>query len=136
MNSLAISSDLLLRNLTSYAMVWSIWIGRNDLQFNSKQFKVSEVWDLHILRVAWWTKTIWYDCPYDVNQFSTNFCNIKVSKKITLPKVAFWFPPSLGYLKFNVDGSSQGNPGPCRVGGVLRNHNNEILGYFSKGIGQ
>lgn len=50
------------------------------------------------------------------------------------PKLAVWNPPSLGVLKFNVDGASKGNPGSCGAGGVLRNPNEETLGYFSKDL--
>ena len=33
-----------------------------------------------------------------------------------------WQPPPLGVLKWNVDGSSLGKPGPAGAGGVLRDH--------------
>ncbi|KAK3205589.1 hypothetical protein Dsin_019635 [Dipteronia sinensis] len=31
-----------------------------------------------------------------------------------------WIPPTSDRLKFNVDGSARGKPGPTGVGGVLR----------------
>ena len=34
-------------------------------------------------------------------------------------------------LKFNVDGSAYGNPGPAGCGGILRNERGRILALFS-----
>eukprot|EP00268_Persea_americana_P068026 TRINITY_DN9427_c0_g1_i1.p1 TRINITY_DN9427_c0_g1~~TRINITY_DN9427_c0_g1_i1.p1 ORF type:complete len:120 (+),score=19.95 TRINITY_DN9427_c0_g1_i1:825-1184(+) len=44
-------------------------------------------------------------------------------------------PPSLGVLKFNVDGAARGKPRPAGIGGVLRNSKGEVLFTFSKPIG-
>ncbi|KAK3223312.1 hypothetical protein Dsin_010337 [Dipteronia sinensis] len=49
-------------------------------------------------------------------------------------KVKFTLP-TVGVLKFNVDGSSRGNPGPAGIGGVLRKHDGAMLGIFSSFIG-
>jgi ribonuclease HI len=38
-------------------------------------------------------------------------------------------------LKWNVDGSSLGKPGPSGIGGVLRNHHGHLLGMFSVPVG-
>lgn len=38
-------------------------------------------------------------------------------------------------LKWNVDGSSLGKPGPSGIGGVLRNHHGHVLGMFSVPVG-
>ncbi|KAK3200035.1 hypothetical protein Dsin_012678 [Dipteronia sinensis] len=46
-----------------------------------------------------------------------------------------WFPPYINGLKFNVDGSSRGKPGPAGIGGVLRNSNCKILCLFSSHVG-
>ncbi|XVF54365.1 hypothetical protein PTKIN_Ptkin05aG0175600 [Pterospermum kingtungense] len=46
-----------------------------------------------------------------------------------------WSCPPQGYLKFNVDGSSLGKPGPAGIGGVLRDHRGKELICFSKNIG-
>ncbi|XVE86926.1 hypothetical protein DITRI_Ditri18aG0074600 [Diplodiscus trichospermus] len=41
----------------------------------------------------------------------------------------------MGWLKFNVDGAMQGQPGLEGIGGVLRNHESRVLMVFSKSIG-
>lgn len=38
-------------------------------------------------------------------------------------------------IKFNVDGSSRGNPGVSGIGGTLRDANGISLGFFSKPLG-
>ncbi|XVE66909.1 hypothetical protein DITRI_Ditri08aG0118000 [Diplodiscus trichospermus] len=43
--------------------------------------------------------------------------------------------PPEGFLKFNVDGASAGNPGMGGIGGVLRDHSSKINLVFSKHIG-
>lgn len=39
------------------------------------------------------------------------------------------------FLKFNVDGSSLGCPRKSGIGGVLKNHRRQVMGYFSKATG-
>ncbi|KAK2656843.1 hypothetical protein Ddye_009895 [Dipteronia dyeriana] len=46
-----------------------------------------------------------------------------------------WTPPSIGSLKFNIDGSARGSPGMASIGGVLRNCNGMVLFIFLKWIG-
>lgn len=46
----------------------------------------------------------------------------KVKRKVAAKRLVAWSPPSSGVLKFNVDGASKGNPGPCGAGGVIEIH--------------
>ncbi|KAK2637319.1 hypothetical protein Ddye_032111 [Dipteronia dyeriana] len=48
---------------------------------------------------------------------------------------AFWSPPSVDTLKFNVDGSVRGSPDMAGIGGVLRNCNGKVLCLFSLHMG-
>lgn len=41
----------------------------------------------------------------------------------------------MDYLKSNMDGAACGKVGPVGIGGVLRNHNGEVLYMFSKHVG-
>lgn len=102
--------------------------------FKGKRFVHQEIWDMHLLRISWWVKGSWHDCPYDLNQFLLNFCNIRVKRQVAGPREAAWSPPSLVVLNFNVDGASKGNLGLCGVGGVLHNSDEEALGYFFKNL--
>lgn len=46
-------------------------------------------------------------------------------------RVGKWFPPPVGILKINTDGSSKGNPGPARIGGVGRDSTGSVVFLFS-----
>ncbi|KAK3220120.1 hypothetical protein Dsin_014090 [Dipteronia sinensis] len=46
-----------------------------------------------------------------------------------------WLPPALNTLKFNVDESALGKPGPAGIGGVLRDFKGNVLCSFSLFIG-
>ena len=54
--------------------------------------------------------------------------------KNMVPTPIKWSPP-LGWFKLNIDGSSLGNPGLARGGGVIRNHLREWVGGYSRAIG-
>ncbi|XVF04193.1 hypothetical protein REPUB_Repub05bG0061200 [Reevesia pubescens] len=43
--------------------------------------------------------------------------------------------PQKGFLKFNVDGSAVGKPGPAGIGGILRDEEGTVKPEFSKSIG-
>jgi len=45
-----------------------------------------------------------------------------------------WSRPPVGFLKLNFDGASRGNPGLAGIGGVIRNHEGEILHIYSKAL--
>lgn len=48
----------------------------------------------------------------------------------------FWHPPSKGYLKYNIDGASKGNPGIAGFGGVLRDEEGKIIFIFHYHLGR
>ena len=128
-------SDKVLWELSLWALVWSIWLERNDAVFNQKDTNTEVVWDMHILRVAWWVKAYWKRIPYQIDQFRNSFELIRIPSKSKLRKKTVWSPPQSGVVKFNVDGSALGSPGETGIGGVLRNARREIIGFFSLSTG-
>ncbi|KAK1556252.1 hypothetical protein Q3G72_001492 [Acer saccharum] len=89
-----------------------------------------------IWRIAWWFKICGPGSLLPVSVLMMNIkegCvdNAKISRKVNCA----WSPPLDGFLKFNVDGSSHGNPGPSSIGEILRNSNRDILCLFSLYIG-
>lgn len=48
----------------------------------------------------------------------------------------FWHPPLTGFLKFNIDGASKGNPGTTSFGGVLRDEEGNIFFIFHFHLGR
>ncbi|XP_042939531.1 uncharacterized protein LOC122274569 [Carya illinoinensis] len=59
---------------------------------------------------------------------------VKLPKRLIL-KLVRWTKPTLGRLKLNVDGSSNGNPGAAGAGGVLRDSKGDLLMSFSVHLG-
>lgn len=51
-------------------------------------------------------------------------------------KLDFWHPPPKGFLKFNIDGASKGNPGMTGHGGVLRDEKGSIIFMFYCHLGK
>ncbi|KAK2660968.1 hypothetical protein Ddye_007501 [Dipteronia dyeriana] len=88
----------------------SIWEARNLRTFNGTLNSVDQVADL-------------------VKESCVDWKPVKFSKGEA------WFSPTSSSLKFNVDGSSRGNPGEGSVGGVLRDHTGKMLGLFSEFVG-
>ncbi|KAK3222085.1 hypothetical protein Dsin_009110 [Dipteronia sinensis] len=77
-------------------------------------------------------------CPIKIELFMW-FLNLPEScletKILRKAKVDKWIPLSADALKFNVDGSSQGNPGSAGIGRVLRDFPGKILVFFSINVG-
>lgn len=44
-------------------------------------------------------------------------------------------PPPMGWLKFNMDSAARCKPDPAGIGGVLQNHERQVLLTFPKSIG-
>ncbi|MFX7090598.1 ribonuclease H family protein, partial [Acinetobacter baumannii] len=47
-----------------------------------------------------------------------------------------WQPPCHGFLKFNIDGASEGNPAEACYGGVLRDKEGNIQVIFHSYLGK
>lgn len=125
-------SDIILWELSLY-MVWSLWNERNAIVCNHKSCYNLEVWDVHLNRIVWWVKAHVKYYPYEVSQFARDFSNIRSlkEKRVVVP----WFLPASGIFKVNVDIAAQGCPGRCGIGGIIRNHERKIVGYFSVNLG-
>lgn len=131
---LARRSDRVLWSLSPYALVWTLWNERNAVTFNQKPSNAVDLWDLHLNRIAWWVQSHTNSCPYEVSQFLRDFTSIKLSSCKEKRRIISWSPPVSGLFKLNVDGAARGSPGPMGIGGILRNHRKEIMGYFSKNM--
>ncbi|XP_057444743.1 uncharacterized protein LOC130736986 [Lotus japonicus] len=124
-------SDRVVWDMFPYALVWTIWLERNAVTFNNKEFSVQYMWDLHIARVAWWVKASWKSCPYSAVHFAQGPQFVYLPKPVKTRIQQQWKPPAEPILKLNVDSSSLGTPGRSGVGGVLRNHRGMMVGYFA-----
>ncbi|KAK3206879.1 hypothetical protein Dsin_020925 [Dipteronia sinensis] len=86
--------------------------------------------------VAWWFKHFGKGSSEPPTSYLLNLkeccCKVKKAKK---SKLKDWIPHDLNTLKFNVDGSARGSPGPAGMGGVLRDSNGKVLFLFSSYVG-
>ena len=108
---------------------------RNDMVFNGKVFDLEQIIDIFKFRLASWFKAKWPETSL------TNSDMARFPKDTKVPKVCkakrrstAWVTPPSDHLKFNVDGSSWGKPGPAGIGGVLRDCNGSIKAVFSMSI--
>ncbi|KAL4291112.1 hypothetical protein GQ457_14G017520 [Hibiscus cannabinus] len=104
------------------AVLWSLWLARNEAIFNSKVVSFSEICFLLKFCAFHW----WWACPLD--------CSFPSPARVGCVGVE-WIPPVRGARKFNVDGSARGKPGPAGCGGVLRDASGCILALFSGPLG-
>ncbi|XVE71462.1 hypothetical protein DITRI_Ditri10aG0152600 [Diplodiscus trichospermus] len=119
-----------------FATVCSIWLRKNEVIFNNKVFSVENLVDIVKLRAAFWAKAKWPTIPAGVLEISMQPCLVSVPSKDPAPRgQVVWTRPPMGWLKFNVDGVAQSQPGLGGIGGVLRNHESWVLMVFSKSIG-
>ncbi|XVF85746.1 hypothetical protein PTKIN_Ptkin17bG0142100 [Pterospermum kingtungense] len=118
------------------AILWSIWLIRNEHIFQNKDIIFEQLVDVIKAIIAHWVVALW---PKDHASFMGVFnCleNIVAPKgKVKQRTRQSWLPPSSGSVKFNVDGSSAGKPGPAGIGGVMHDHTGKELACFSKSIG-
>ncbi|GMJ03941.1 hypothetical protein like AT4G29090 [Hibiscus trionum] len=118
------------------ALLWSLWLAKNEYIFRGKCLNLAELCFLVKLQSYYWIKvdrrgevfpeSIWWTCPA---QFEVS----AQPKRVRVGRC--WQPPLRGVLKFNTDGSARGKPGPAGFGGVMRDEDSRILGLFSGPLG-
>ncbi|KAL4271167.1 hypothetical protein GQ457_13G010790 [Hibiscus cannabinus] len=122
--------------LIPYAVIWSIWLHRNEIAFQSKILDTSQLLFTVKMRAAWWFKAKKLDSSISLESI---FSDPSLSSSFNKPNHnrdarCSWQPPPMGFLKYNVDGACD-KAGRCGIGGVLRNHRGSILQEFSKSAG-
>lgn len=86
-------SDVVVWDMIPYALVWSVWLERNGVVFNNKEFCVNTMWDMHIARLTWWLKAWWSSCPYSAVQLAMGLQHIALPKPAKIRKAQQWVPP-------------------------------------------
>ncbi|XVF26807.1 hypothetical protein REPUB_Repub14bG0050700 [Reevesia pubescens] len=110
-----------------YAITWSLWLFRNDMIFKGIFLDVIWLSSIILLRLAIWSKACWPLSASLVDDFMKFPSLVRIKPApIKIRPLVLWLAPSLGSLKFNVDGSSLGKPGPAGIGGILRDDKGEI----------
>ncbi|XVE86795.1 hypothetical protein DITRI_Ditri18aG0062800 [Diplodiscus trichospermus] len=121
--------------LALFAIIWTVWMTRNDLVFNNRQADLEQTIDLSKLRLAHWVKAKWPQIHMswlDMIRFP-NLIQIP-AKKSSIRNAISWSCPDKGVLKFNVDGSVIENPGLAEIGYIIDHFGVKKM-TFSKSIG-
>ena len=119
-----------------FVVTWTIWEHRNNSIFKDQEPSLEKAVDDAKFRVAWWFKSFGKKSKLPVSLLMLNLKDncvtlVPLNKKVR----GSWSPPVGANLKFNVDESARGKPGPTGIGGVLRNSEGSILCQFSIAIG-
>lgn len=128
-------TNSLLWSLIRYTFFWSVWLEWINLVFNNKPFHTSSAGDLYLVRIFWWLKSWRGDFPYRSIQLAMDFENVRIGLPQKVGVSQGWLPPQGKRVNFNVNGLALSQPRQSRIRGILRDHNNNVLEYFSKAIG-
>ncbi|CAA7399338.1 unnamed protein product [Spirodela intermedia] len=115
-------------------MLWEIWKGRNSSRFAGQVMRVTEI----MRHVTQWLRSTHSLVPnktkclrFVCEAFGLWGLHIISTQTWTTIRSVRWTPPRVGQWKLNVDGASQGNPGPSGGGGILHDSTGCILFAFS-----
>eukprot|EP00253_Pinus_taeda_P006221 PITA_06221 len=106
--------------LTPSFIIWNIWKERNNRIFKNVKKSSQCIYD-PILR--------------QIKEMGLVPQGL-LRKSSMVDVLDFWHPPLKGFLKFNIDGASEGNPGLAGHGGVLRDDKGDILFIFHDHLGK
>ncbi|EOY08296.1 Uncharacterized protein TCM_022634 [Theobroma cacao] len=103
-----------------YAIVWPLWLTRNDLVFKGKKWDGCQIFDLVKVRMAWWVHARWPQSNVSVNELVRTSNAGVVSRKVGKKRnTEAWKKPQNGWLKFNIDKASEGNLRQSSIRGIL-----------------
>ncbi|KAK9266420.1 hypothetical protein L1049_012440 [Liquidambar formosana] len=109
----------------------------NNLMFNNVRANWEDVAELAKRRTAFWVKALRSELGYSIADFLSCIDGVRAFRSTKLrPKCpTLWKSPPSTTLKFNVDGSAKGKPGPGGIGGVLRDDSGGVIYLFSIPVG-
>ena len=126
-----------IRNFIPFLTLWFIWCARNDAKYRGIQMRsqrvICNIYSyLHRLSVC----NLWKHSHWKGDRCIAPLLGIPLSKPIKpRPKIVYWVKPSANWFKLNTDGASRGNPGIAGAGGILRNHQGQVIFAFHKSLG-
>lgn len=87
------------------------------------------------LRLGFWLEGWSPSCPFNPSEiaYKLDYVRLWKEKKEVRRNIA-WSPPPPNKVKWNVDGSSRGKPGPTSIGGILRDDHGVIRALFAASV--
>ncbi|KAK8534667.1 hypothetical protein V6N12_057311 [Hibiscus sabdariffa] len=120
-------------HLIPFAILWTIWLFRNDIIFSKSHLDCSQLFFLVRTRVESWFMAKWPDSDYSAEAILldpsiADKCSLLRSETLVLHS---WEAPPFGFVKFNVDGAMVGNGSKGGIGGILCDSSGTCLASFS-----
>ncbi|KAK8492985.1 hypothetical protein V6N11_061977 [Hibiscus sabdariffa] len=120
-----------------FAIIWTIWLLRNDIIFADSQLDSAQLSFLVRTRIAFWFKAEFPDslCFVDDLIADPSVGDGLSASKRWFSKQQVWEAPPFGFLKLNVDGAMVSNGSKGGIGGIVCNNLGVCLDTFSLPIG-
>ncbi|GMI76797.1 hypothetical protein HRI_001349000 [Hibiscus trionum] len=118
--------------MVPFAVLWSIWLMRNEIIFSKKSFDGVQLSSIIKLRLTFWYKAKFPDYPIPFEALVADFSLVSswAMKKVVANPTMTWLPPPPGFLKLNTDGAMSTDL-RCDIGCILRNDKGLILWQLS-----
>ncbi|CAI9759581.1 unnamed protein product [Fraxinus pennsylvanica] len=127
-----VSQRGILIGLLPSLITWKLWGRRCKARIEGNRESVEKVW----FAIKAWLRLLADDIVKVSKLSNTDHEFLKALELPLVSKVSkptlfvSWRKPAVGWVKLNVDGSSVGNPGPCGGGGVIRDHDGNLVAGF------
>ncbi|KAL2223930.1 UNVERIFIED_CONTAM: hypothetical protein Sindi_3080400, partial [Sesamum indicum] len=130
-------SDLHIRTLVPFLILWSTWTQRNAAKYHGAHFTATGT----ILEVQRHLRTLYaarimtsIQWKGDLHRaLAMGFCFRPIAPQA--PRVVRWSTPSPAWFKLNSDGSSLGNPGPAAAAGIIRDADGQVRLAYQFALG-
>ncbi|KAJ9171073.1 hypothetical protein P3X46_019121 [Hevea brasiliensis] len=119
-----------------YAIVWSLWLARNEKVFYGVNTSVVDICTLTLPRLSLWMKAL--DPTFSILAMDLLITSKSIKSWTNLLKecrLAVWAAPPASSFKWNVDGSFLGKPSLSALGGVLQESSGDFQCIFSCPVG-
>ncbi|GMJ01570.1 hypothetical protein HRI_003826200 [Hibiscus trionum] len=116
------------------AVMWSIWLARNDFIFKKSVVDCSNIVLLVLYRMANWFRAGNKEVHFTVEEL---VCNPAIASKVAKVKpapheISAWLPPPIGFMKLNVDGAQDLRGLKGGIGGIIRDSEGKKVASFSE----
>ncbi|XP_010250619.1 PREDICTED: uncharacterized protein LOC104592815 isoform X3 [Nelumbo nucifera] len=114
------------------ATLWTVWEEKNARIFQKQERSLAEIKECILTTTISWLKSSHLLADYSFDDLRRNWAAMAAIVSTKIKSQAEWIPPPPdGVVKLNFDGSSQGNPRPLGIGGILRDKDSNMLSLFS-----
>ncbi|KAL0451234.1 UNVERIFIED_CONTAM: hypothetical protein Slati_1101500 [Sesamum latifolium] len=130
-------SDLHIRTLVPFLILWFTWTQRNAAKYDGVQFSTNTIIfevQRHIRTLytaRFMTSTQWKGDLHRAMAMGFTFRPMTPRA----PRVVRWATPSPAWFKLNSDGSSLENPGPAGAGGIIRDAEGQVRLAYQVALG-